>query len=258
MKQVKSKSTAESCAQKISTAKENGSYEPEPFQYAVIDKFLPRDLAMRAMDAFPPLSDASWEHNSEFGIEVKSRTTWKSELDIPENLIDVIKIVNSSEILNAIGSLFDIPKLMPDPYFSGGGLNVSEKGGHLDVHVDGNYHDASGLNRRVNLLIYLNPNWEKSWGGEFGVYSNDGETLTRAVEPLFNRCVIFDSHDKSYHGLPNPIDFPADDPRRSIILYYYTVAKRPTHQIEVDEPHSALWRSKGYLDKRRKKTRNYS
>ena len=147
---------------------------------------------------------------------------------------------------------------MSDPYYSGGGLNISERGGLLDIHVDGNYHDASGMNRRVNLLYYLNPNWEPTWGGEFGIYDDNGETLVKAVAPTFNRCVIFDTHDKSYHGLPNPINFPSDDPRRSILLYYYTVAKRPTSQIMEDAPHSALWKSKGFTDKRGNKTRDYT
>ena len=135
---------------------------------------------------------------------------------------------------------------------------MSETNGHLDVHIDENYHDPSGLNRRVNLLIYLNPNWTPSWGGEFGVYAEDATSLVDELPLLFNRCVIFDSHNKSYHGLPNPINFPKDEPRKSIILYYYTVAKRPSSQIEVDEPHSALWRSKGLLDKRGNKTRKFN
>ena len=81
----------------------------------------------------------------------KSRSNWTSEFDIPEKIIDVIRILNSSLILKAMSELFSIPKLMPDPYFSGGGLNVSQTNGLLDVHVDGNYHDASSLNRQ---LIY--------------------------------------------------------------------------------------------------------
>ena len=156
-----------------------------------------------------------------------------------------------------MSELLSIPKLMPDPYFSGGGLNVSQTGGHLDVHVDGNYHDASGMHRRVNLLIYLNPNWEEAWGGEFGIYSEDGSKLVKAIPPLLNRCVIVDTHDKSYHGLPNPIKFPKENTRKSIILYYYTVEKRPTENVVTDKPHSALWRSKGFSDKKGKKIRDF-
>lgn len=254
MRQLQLKEEAVFCADKIRKAR----LEINPFKYIVIDNFLSSDLANDAMLNFPPLTDPCWQHSKDQGIEVKSRTTWKSEFDIPDHIVDVIRIANSSLILDAMSELFDIPKLMPDPYFSGGGLNVSEKNGHLDVHVDGNYHDASGLNRRMNLLIYLNPNWKKNWGGEFGIYSDEGNTLVRAVPPLFNRCVIFDSHDKSFHGLPNPINFPTDDPRKSIILYYYTKAARSGDQIVVEEPHSALWKSKGLVDKRGNKTRKYS
>ena len=254
MNQLELREEAIICSRKIKEA----SLHTSPFKHTVIDNFLNADLANKIMEAFPPLSDPCWEHSKDQGIEVKSRTKWKSEFDIPEDIIDVIRIVNSSLILTAMSDLFEIPKLMPDPYFSGGGLNVSEKNGHLDVHVDGNYHDASGLNRRMNLLIYLNPKWQEDWGGEFGIYTDDGNTLVKAVPPLFNRCVIFDSHDKSFHGLPNPINFPSNDPRRSIILYYYTKADRPGEQVEISEPHSALWRSKGMVDKRGNKTRKYS
>lgn len=254
MNQLELRDEATLCSQKIREA----SLHTFPFKHAVIDNFLTANLANNAMKAFPPLCDPCWEHSKDQGIEVKSRTMWSSEFDIPEHIIDVIRIVNSSLILTAMSDLFDIPKLMPDPYYSGGGLNVSEKNGHLDVHVDGNYHDASGLNRRINLLIYLNPNWQENWGGEFGIYTDDGNALVKAVPPLFNRCVIFDSHDKSYHGLPNPINFPDTEPRKSIILYYYTKAERPQAQVAISEPHSALWRSKGMVDKRGNKVRKYS
>ena len=256
--QKKLKKISNICYEKIVESKNSDRFYSSPFKHAVLDNFLPDDFAEFALNSFPAIESDGWEHTNDVGIEVKSRSTWESEFDIPDGMVDVIRVLNSSIMLDAMSKLLDIPKLMPDPYFTGGGLNVSERGGHLDVHVDGNYHDASGLNRRVNLLIYLNPNWKKEWGGEFGVYSNDGTNLVREIEPLFNRCVIFDSHDSSYHGLPNPINFPKDKPRRSIILYYYTVAKRPLNQIKVDEPHSALWRSKGFVDKNGNKKRKYT
>ena len=258
MEQFELKKLADETAKKILLSQKNGNYYQDPFQYVIIDDFLPTPVAKLAMESFPPLTDPCWEHTSEVGIEVKSRTTWKSEFDIPEHIIDVVRVFNSANVLNAMSEILSIPKLLPDPFFTGGGLNVSETNGHLDVHVDGNYHDASGLNRRANLLLYLNPNWQPGWGGEFGIYAENAIDLKASVPPLFNRCVIFDSHDKSYHGLPNPINFPKSDPRKSIILYYYTVAKRPSNQIEIDEPHSALWRSKGLLDKRGNKTRKFS
>ena len=252
------KALADELSQKIVSSKDNGTYFSEPFQHLVIDNFLPLDVANELLHAFPDASEDCWQRSNDEGIEIKARTDWQSEFDIPDGLSGVIRVFNSAPILRAMAEVLSIPKLMSDPYYSGGGLNISERGGLLDIHVDGNYHDASGMNRRVNLLYYLNPNWEPTWGGEFGIYDDNGETLVKAVAPTFNRCVIFDTHDKSYHGLPNPINFPSDDPRRSILLYYYTVAKRPTSQIMEDAPHSALWKSKGFTDKRGNKTRDYT
>lgn len=146
---------------------------------------------------------------------------------------------------------------MPDPYFTGGGLNITERGGLLDVHVDGNYHDASGLNRRVNAILYLNPNWEKDWGGEFGLYDNKGENLVKKISPINNRLIVFDTNDFSFHGLPEPLNFPKGQFRRSIILYYYTKEPRPNSDVSIEKPHSALWKKRGWLDKKGNQTRNF-
>lgn len=246
MRQSELKKIAEACVDKIT--KKN--FYQKPYKHLVIDNFLPENLAHKCIESFPSLDNKVWEHENDKGIEVKSRTTWSSELDIPDNIIDCVRILNCSLLLNAFSNVFGIKKLIPDPYFSGGGLNITQNGGLLDVHIDGNYHDATGLNRRMNALIYLNPNWEESWGGELGIYNDDGSQLIKKVEPLFNRLVVFDTHDHSYHGLPDPINFPADKNRKSIILYYYTKAQRPKNQTITKDPHSALWVKKGIKDKR--------
>ncbi len=244
-------------SKKIRDSIENKSHFSHPFQHIIIKNLFPLNFAEDLLNAFPDSDHECWQKTNDEGLEVKARTNWASEFDIPNVIIDAVRIFNSAPVLNAMSETLKIPKLMPDPYFTGGGLNLSEKNGHLDVHIDGNYHDASGMNRRVNLLYYLNPNWEKSWGGEFGIYDKHGENLIKSVEPLHNLCIIFDTHDNSFHGLPNPINFPVNDPRRSIILYYYTVSPRPNSQVVVKEPHSALWKSKSFTDKKGNKTREF-
>lgn len=257
MKQKILSGLADALAKKITLAEQNKQYFSEPFQHIVIDDFFPLDFAKKASQQIDLIPKTQWEYTSDDGIEVKYRTNWKSEFDIPDLVLPSIRLLNSSPILKAMSERLAIPKLMPDPYFSGGGLNMTEKGGHLDIHVDGNYHDASGLNRRVNILIYLTEGWQPDWGGEFGIYSDGGEVLVKAVPPVFNRCVIFDTHDQSFHGLPNPINFPEGNPRKSILLYYYTKEARPSSQVSVENPHSALWKSRGFKDKRGNKTRDY-
>jgi Rps23 Pro-64 3,4-dihydroxylase Tpa1-like proline 4-hydroxylase len=252
------KAVAERLAAKIEHAEPGVEYFDEPYKHVVIDDALTPDLAEACLKAFPSIDQPGWEHANDEDIEVKYRTTWKSEFDIPEAIVDAVRVMNSALFLKAMEARLGILKPVPDPYFSGGGLNVTMHGGLLDVHVDGNYHDATGLNRRANAILYLNPDWQPEWGGEFGVYDNAGETCVKRVPPTFNRLVIFDSHDYSFHGLPDPIRFPPGEPRRSIILYYYTKDPRPASQIAEEKPHSALWRKRGFTDKRGSKTRAFT
>lgn len=252
------KRIAHSCADKLRNAIDGQSFFTEPYKHIVIDGFLPDDLAKLCSKSFPDTTDPIWEVTNDADIEIKYRTNWASEFDIPEGLVNTIRILNSSPILKSMGERMSIPKLIPDPYFTGGGLNISKRGGLLDVHVDGNYHDATGLNRRTNLLIYLNEQWENSWGGEFGLYDQKGLHCVKKVAPLFNRCVVFDSHDFSFHGLPDPINFPHGIDRKSILLYYYTLAPRPSNQVATQEPHSALWVKKNLTDKHGNKTRKFT
>jgi hypothetical protein len=255
--QKKLKDMALICAAKIHNAKTGSEYFEKPYKHLIIDNFLDFEMANLCLQDFPGLEDDCWDHTNDCDIEIKYRTTWKSEFDIPEGIVDTVRILNSSFFLQAMGERFDIKKVMPDPYFTGGGLNITKSGGLLDVHVDGNYHDASGLNRRLNAIIYLNPNWREGWGGEFGIYDENGDLCVKKVAPIFNRLVIFDSHDKSFHGLPEPLRFPDGEVRKSILLYYYTKASRPDSQIAVNDPHSALWKKRGFNDKTGKKTRNF-
>lgn len=244
------------CSEKILNKKINNSSKV-PFKHLYVDDFFGANFANGLLENFPNLNSELWEEANDPEIEVKMRSNWTSEFDIPDKIIDAIRIMNSSPFLKALSKVLQIPKLIPDPYFTGGGLNVTITGGLLDVHVDGNYHDATGLHRRVNAILYLNPGWQNGWGGEFGLYDNKGEKLIKKIAPLHNRFMAFDTNDFSYHGLPDPLNFPKGNARRSIILYYYTKEPRPSNLVSIEKPHSALWKKKGWTDKRGNKTRDF-
>lgn len=249
---------AELCAKKISEAKIDIEYFIEPFKHVVIDNFFATEIADGCLKNFPEVDDIGWDFQCDEEIEVKYRSTWKSEFDIPDGIIDAVRIFNSAIFLKALSNKFDVPKLIPDPYFTGGGLNVTKPGGLLDVHIDGNYHDAMDLHRRLNVILYLNPEWQEDWGGEFGLYDSKGENCLKKIPPLFNRVVIFETHDFSFHGLPEALNFPAGNSRKSVILYYYTKSERPPEKVSVKEPHSALWVKLDVNDKKRNKTRKHN
>ncbi len=257
MKQFELKEVAKNVSKKIKSIRNTSYFNETPFQHFFIDEFFDELFANKLLNSFPDLDSPDWERSNDPEIEIKMRSQWKSEFDCPEGISDAIRIMNSAPFLKALSEALKIPKLIPDPYFTGGGLNVTVSGGLLDVHVDGNYHDASGLHRRVNAILYLNPGWQEGWGGEFGMYDEKGDKLLKKIAPLHNRFMVFDTNDYSFHGLPDPLNFPKGHARRSIILYYYTKEPRPQSKIQVDAPHSALWKKKGWTDKRGNKTRDF-
>ena len=257
MTQIELTEIAKSTKQKIEAIQQTNCFSSEPFKHFYIDNFFEANFANELLKNFPELESELWERTNDPEIEVKMRSKWASEFDIPEKIVDAIRIMNSAPILESLSKVLGIPKLIPDPYFTGGGLNVTVSGGLLDVHVDGNYHDATGLHRRVNAILYLNPGWQEGWGGEFGLYDGKGDKLIKKIAPLHNRFIAFDTNDFSFHGLPDPLNFPQGHARRSIILYYYTKEPRPSSKVTVEKPHSALWKKKGWTDKRGNKTRNF-
>ena len=257
MKQEDLKKIAIDVSLSISKVRKTQNFSLNPFPHFFIDNFFDDKFIKRIISSFPSINSNLWDISNDKDIEVKMRSKWESEFDIPENIVDAVRVMNSSYFLKALSKTMNINKLMPDPYFTGGGLNVTARGGLLDVHVDGNYHDASGLNRRVNAILYLNPNWEKDWGGEFGLYDNKGENLVKKISPINNRLIVFDTNDFSFHGLPEPLNFPKGQFRRSIILYYYTKEPRPNSDVSIEKPHSALWKKRGWLDKKGNQTRNF-
>ena len=110
-------------------------------------------------------------------------------------------------------------------------------GGRLDVHVDFNYLKERALHRRLNLLLYLNPNWPEEWGGQFQLWDKDVKNCEATFAPIFNRCVIFETSEISYHGVV-PVSIRAKAPRKSFAAYYYT-QEAPAHWT--GEEHSTIF-----------------
>jgi hypothetical protein len=118
-----------------------------------------------------------------------------------------------------------IPSLLPDPYFTGGGFHETTRGGKLGVHADFRINEQLHLHRRLNVIVYLNERWEHDWKGQLELWSRDMKRKVKEVEPIFNRAVVFNTDETSYHGHPDPLETPDGVKRRSIALYYYTASR---------------------------------
>ncbi len=191
-----------------------------PYPHAVIDNFLLPEAAHSAMEAFPAVKDQGWIHY----VHVNEKKHGLNKMDsIPSYLQEVIRTLNSDAFVSILSELTGIKNLKADDTLEGGGLHQSQRGGYLNIHADFTVHPhRRNWRRRVNVLVYLNEGWEEDYRGELELWTRDMKSCARKVLPVFNRCVIFNTDDDSYHGLPDPIQCPEDMTRKSIALYYFT------------------------------------
>ena len=142
-----------------------------------------------------------------------------------------VAYLNSQPFLEFLQSLTGIKEtLIPDPYFQGGGFHEIKQGGYLKLHVDFHKHKDMKLDRRINVLIYLNEDWEEEYGGHFELWEKDKSKCAVKISPSFNKLVIFSTTDNSWHGHPDPLKCPKNKSRKSLALYYYT-SGRPDAKI---------------------------
>jgi Rps23 Pro-64 3,4-dihydroxylase Tpa1-like proline 4-hydroxylase len=128
--------------------------------------------------------------------------------------------LNSSRFVAFLEGLTGISGLVADPHYRGGGLHQILPGGRLGIHADFNFYPKLKLYRRLNVIVYLNQNWQESYGGHLELWDKATLKSVKRVLPTFNRMVVFDTSSKSLHGHPEPLTCPEGRSRKSLALYY--------------------------------------
>lgn len=192
----------------------------EPYPHVVIDDALnPRYLEF-ILKEWPSKGDKTQEkHNDGKYVVGKTGTTYGTKLGFKTDAL--IKELNSPKFLIALERLTGIERIIPDPYLFGGGLHTTQEGGRLAVHVDFNKHLKYKLDRRLNLILYLNKNWTADNQGELEMWDASGESCVKSLLPIFNRMVIFSTSTISYHGQPKKVIGRGKE-RKSLAIYYYS------------------------------------
>jgi len=191
----------------------------EPFPHIVIDDFLPEALIDLCLSAFPETPDRD---SAAFNrAQERHKTSYHPDY-LPPNLRNLFYAFNARPFIKVIENITGVKGLIPDPYFLGGGFHEIANGGHLSVHADFNHHKPMNLERRINVLIYLNRDWREEYGGQLELWRADMSQCVHSIAPIANRCAIFTTSQASMHGNPQIVAHPDGVTRKSIALYYYT------------------------------------
>ena len=205
--------------------------EDKPFRYASIDNFLPDEIAQEALDKFPSIDDTLWhwgyDENQEPIVYAKDNPFEKSLMSIsskdkmPKFFYSLLSHMNSDEFISTIIKMTGISDLTADKTWHHAGLRLMPDGARQDVHSDAVTHPHTGLEKRLTLLLYLNPSWKKEYGGALELWNNDMSSCFDKIYPLNNRVVLFECNNTSYHGVPNAIKVPSDMIGRRAITNSY-------------------------------------
>lgn len=220
-----------------------------PMRHIVIDGFLNPEAARTAMDSFPPYDEMERIRNS-----VVEKRASETRLDRVDPIYrEIFEELRARPFADFLGDVTGFPGLAATESMDGAGLHQIRDGGFHNVHADKNRDPVRGYYHRLSLIIYLNDGWRVGSPGALELWDNDLANCVRKVDPIFNRCIIFEVHDYAYHGYAK-LELPPDRTRKSLAMWYLSpepgrfqapaprnvkFALRPTDGLDVRIKHFA-------------------
>ena len=200
---------------------EIGKYRnAHPFPHIHIDNFWDEQELTEILNEIVEIPENKWDNNT-YITQINKHGINDINL-CPPKVQQIMRIFNSDKMLQYLSKLTGIENLIADPTYTGGGLHRTDKGGKLSIHADFNIHPNLKIWRRVNLLLFLNKDWEDEWGGFLELWEKDMSAVAATIKPIFNRAVIFNITDDAFHGHPDSLNCPENRSRYSLAFYYYT------------------------------------
>ena len=213
----------------------------DPIHHIYESSFFSEKDVMTILSHWPSLQDERWhtlQRMIQFGVGKKLEISSLEKM--PQPISALLKQLQTKEFIQAVEYITGIPNLKSDMDLYGGGIVYTPSGGFLKIHADFNYYDKIKLYRRVNLIIYMNEEWNPDWKGGLQLWSSDMKEKKQEYLPFLNHFILFRVNDKAFHGYPEPLACPETVGRKSINLYYYS-EEPDTHQDK--EPHKTIWMS---------------
>ena len=226
---------------------DNINYLNKPFPHCVIDNFFHTSTADKLYENIISLNseDANVKFTNKKGLNEYNKFAFSEIEKLPLSLKNTFMSLNSKEFIEKIEKLTGISDIVyGDLKLMGAGVHIIKDKGFLGMHTDFNTYNHSThgkLDRRINLLVYMNKDWKSEYKGDLLMYHPDNISEVKRNQPIFNRCVIFNTTNKSVHGHPEPLCVPKDLYRKSIAVYYYTKNEHGIVDFEGDAPHGTLW-----------------
>ncbi len=195
----------------------------KPFDHCIVDNFLDLEVAKQVESEFLDFNDPRWFSYDNEIENKKALNDWNS---FPKTTYQLLRVLLEDDFISILSDAIETT-LFQDPGLHGGGWHMHGPGGNLNPHYDYSIHPKVGLQRKVNIIVYLSSKLLDEHGGHLGLWSqgdsaNEPGLLVKSIQPKFNRAVIFDTTQNSWHGMCTPLVQPKGIYRKSLAVYYLT------------------------------------
>jgi hypothetical protein len=197
-------------------------FSAEPFNHVIMDNFFREDVALNIFNDMPGYDDNT---DAKYDNAIEKKRTIQNWTKFSKNIYKAMSYLVDSEFTQILRLLTRHNGLVADYGLHGGGIHMHQAGDYLNTHLDYDIHPKLDMKRKLNLIVYLTPNWQPEWGGNLSLWSHDDSTgqpkeLVKSIVPIFNRAVLFDTTQNSWHGVTEGINAPQGIYRKSLALYY--------------------------------------
>jgi Rps23 Pro-64 3,4-dihydroxylase Tpa1-like proline 4-hydroxylase len=198
-----------------------GFGQGQPFSHCVVDDFVPEELSSQLESEFLLYDSPKWFVYKNKIEDKKALNDWNM---FPSATYKYFQFLNTAEFVSLLSGLVG-KKLTSDQGLHGGGWHVHGPGGNLNPHLDYSLHPKLGLQRKLNIILYISSELKAQHGGHLGFWEHDPVTnrpgkLVREIEPKFRRAVIFDTSQNSWHGMSRALTQPEGIYRKSLATYF--------------------------------------
>jgi hypothetical protein len=205
----------------------NDYLNAKPFEHIVIDNFLEESYAEKIYNLFPELNNSWYEYKNP--IEVKY--AFDNINSLSGELKNYFYYLSTQEFINVIKKLTNLDNIEYDEFLHGAGLHLHPRFGRLNVHLDYEKHPYTNKERQLNIILFLNKNWDINWNGANELWNSDVSKCIKKTDIKFNRAILFKTNDISWHGLPDKILCPNDIYRKSLAYYYVSPQNNQNKKI---------------------------
>ena len=148
--------------ERYATSRQGAFARATPFPHVVIDDFLTPAFADRLLATFPPFARGNAVGD---GGNQGGKSVFEPIVRLGGAYAELDRLIQSRAWLEWLGRATGISGLLYDPWYLGGGTHENRESQGLDPHIDFNYHPSERWHRRLNLIVYLNRDWDASFGG---------------------------------------------------------------------------------------------